>query len=194
MTMPLLKEKYRKEVVPGLCRRLGCKNVLQCPRLQKVVLNVGMGTASTSGETKFMEAVASELAVISGQRPIVTRAKKAISNFKIRRGVKIGCMLTLRGDRMYDFLYRLINFALPRIMDFRGVSVEGFDGRGNYTIGLREQIIFPEIEYDKVESVHGLNVTMVTTAKDDRGGYELLKALGMPFQRKGKKEKEEKAG
>ena len=186
MTAMNLKEKYSKEVVPYLCQRFGFQNKMQCPRLEKVVLSVGMGQAGTAGDTKFMDSVVEEMSAISGQRPVVTKAKKAISNFKIRKGLKIGCMLTLRGNRMYDFLFRLINFALPRIRDFRGVPDDSFDGRGNYTIGLKEQIIFPEIEYDKVNQVHGMNITMVTNAADDEQSYELLKALGMPFQRREK--------
>ncbi len=189
MTMPALKKTYRDKIVPQLCKQLGAGNVLQCPRLVKVVLNVGMGAASTSGDTKLMDSIASELAVITGQRPIVTKAKKAVSNFKIRRGVKVGCTVTLRGDRMYDFLYRLINFALPRIRDFRGIPDNSFDGRGNYTLGLKEQTIFPEIDYDKVEGTHGMDVTIVTTAVDNKGGFELLKAIGMPFRKRKEKGK-----
>ncbi len=188
MTAPALKEAYKNKVVPLLCKQLSCKNILQCPRLVKIVLNVGMGAASTSGDTKLMDSIASELAIITGQRPVVTKAKKAISNFKIRRGVKVGCMVTLRGDRMYEFLYRLINFSLPRIRDFRGIPDNAFDGRGNYTLGLKEQTIFPEIDYDKVEGTHGLDVTIVTTAADDKGGFALLKALGLPFRKRKKKE------
>jgi large subunit ribosomal protein L5 len=184
MTMPALKTKFQKEVLPKLLKELGYKNVHQCPRLKKVVLNVGMGAAATTGNTKLMDSIANELAVISGQRAVVTKAKKAVSNFKIRRGMNVGCMITLHGDMMYDFLYRLINFALPRIRDFRGIPDNSFDGRGNYTLGLKEQTIFPEIDYDKVEGVHGMDITVVTSAVDDKGAYELLKALGMPFRRK----------
>jgi large subunit ribosomal protein L5 len=162
---PRLQEKFQGEVVPALMQEFSYSTVMQVPRLQKVVLNIGM-----------------DLAAISGQKPVITKAKKSIAAFKLRQGMSIGAMVTLRGLRMYDFLDRLMNLALPRLRDFRGVSRRSFDGRGNYSLGLREQIIFPEIDYDKVDKIRGLEVAIVTTAPDDAQGYALLKRLGMPFR------------
>lgn len=178
--MARLKERYLKEVVPQLCRELGYKNRMQVPRLQKVTLNMGLGEAIQN--VKALDAGVAELTAMAGQKAVVTRAKKAISNFKLREGLPIGCMVTLRGDRMYEFLDRLMNVALPRVRDFRGVSDRSFDGRGNYSLGVREQIIFPEIDLDKIDKVRGLTVSIVTTARTDAEGKALLKALGMPFR------------
>jgi len=178
--MPRMKEKYRSKVAPQLMKDLGYKNVNQVPRLQKVVLNMGLGEAIQNA--KVMDSAVRELTAISGQKPIVTKARKAIANFKLREGMSIGCCVTLRGDRMFEFLDRLMSLALPRVRDFRGVSDRSFDGRGNYSMGIREQIIFPEIDLDEVDKVRGLSVSIVTTAKTDAEGKALLKALGMPFR------------
>jgi len=178
--MTRLKERYQKEIVPQLMKEQGYKNVYQVPRLEKVVLNMGLGEAIQNA--KALDAAAAELAAISGQRSVITKARKAISNFKLREGMSIGCMVTLRGPRMYEFLDRLMNVALPRVRDFRGVSDRSFDGRGNYSLGIREQIIFPEIDLDKIDKVRGLTVSIVTTARTDAEGKALLKALGMPFR------------
>jgi len=175
-----LQEGYKKDVVPALIRELGLKNVYQAPKLEKIVLNMGLGDATTDG--KLIESGIYALTMITGQKPVVTKAKKSVSNFKLREGASIGVMVTLRKDRMYEFLERLIVAALPRVRDFRGLSAKGFDGRGNYTFGIREQLIFPELEYEKIYKVKGMNVTIVTTAKDDIEGKALLKALGMPFR------------
>lgn len=175
-----LKERYQRELLPALRKELGCANPMQVPRLEKVVVNVGMGEASQN--VKLLDAAVEELSLIAGQRPVVTRARKAIANFKLREGMPIGCAVTLRGDRMYEFVDRLCNVALPRVRDFKGVSDRSFDGRGNYSLGIREQIIFPEINLDKVEKVHGLTVCIVTTARNDSDAKALLKALGMPFR------------
>jgi len=175
-----LQEEYKKDVVPVLIRELSLKNVYQAPKLEKIVLNMGLGDATTDG--KLIESGIYTLTMITGQKPIVTRAKKSVSNFKLREGASIGVMVTLRKDRMYEFLERLIVAALPRVRDFRGLSPKGFDGRGNYTFGIREQLIFPELEYEKIYKVKGMNVTIVTTAKDDIEGKALLKVLGMPFR------------
>jgi large subunit ribosomal protein L5 len=174
-----LREKYQTEVVPGLGQEFGYSSVMQTPRLVKAVVNIGLGEAIQNA--KALDAAVGDLTIIVGQKPVVTRAKKSIASFKLREGMSIGAMVTLRGDRMYDFLDRLINMALPRIRDFRGISRKSFDGRGNYSLGLREQIIFPEIDYDKVDKIRGLEVAIVTTATDDAQGYALLKRLGMPF-------------
>jgi len=181
---PRLKKRYRDEVVPALMKEFSYSNIMEVPRVQKVVLNVGLGEAVQN--IKLLDSVQKELASISGQRPVQTRAKKSIATFKLRKGVPIGCMVTLRGDRMYEFLDRLINLALPRIRDFKGVSGKAFDGRGNYALGLKEQFIFPEIDYDKVEIVHGLDVIICTTAKTDAEGKALLSNFGMPFSDKGR--------
>jgi large subunit ribosomal protein L5 len=178
--MARLKERYRQEIVPGLMKELGYSNPMQVPRLEKVVVNIGLGEASQN--VKLLDAAVEELAGITGQKPVVTRARKAIANFKLREGMPIGCAVTLRGERMYEFLDRLLNVALPRVRDFRGVSDRSFDGRGNYSLGVREQIIFPEINLDKVEKVRGLTVSIVTTARSDAEGKALLRALGMPFR------------
>jgi len=178
--MSALKDKYRSEAMSALMEEFGYKNVMQAPRLEKVVLNMGLGEAIQN--PKAIDAGVYTLTRISGQKPVVTRAKKAISNFKLREGASIGVMVTLRGDRMYEFLERLITAAIPRVRDFKGVSGKAFDGHGNYTIGVKEQLIFPEIEYDKVEKVSGLNISIITTAKTDAEGKSLLKHHGMPFR------------
>jgi large subunit ribosomal protein L5 len=175
-----LKLRYRKEVVPALMKELGLKNPNECPKLEKVVVNMGLGEALANN--KIMESAVDQMGAITGQKPVITRSRKAIANFKLREDQAIGCMVTLRGDRMYEFLDRLINIALPRVRDFKGVSPKAFDGRGNYTMGLREQIIFAEINYDQIEKVKGLNVSIVTTAGNDERGLALLKAIGVPFR------------
>jgi large subunit ribosomal protein L5 len=174
-----LKDKYRKEVVPNLIKEFQYKNVMQVPKLVKVVLNVGLGEAIQ--DIKLLEAAQKELDQICGQKSVITKAKKSIAGFKLRQGMPIGCKVTLRGDRMYEFLDRFISVSLPRIRDFRGVSGKSFDGKGNYAVGIREQFIFPEIDYDKVNMVHGLDVVICTTAGTDEEGKALLKNLGMPF-------------
>ena len=176
-----LKEKYQKEVVPGLQKEFSYKNPMQVPAVNKVVINIGMGEAIQNA--KAMDAAVSDLAVITGQRPVITRAKRSVAAFKLREGMQIGCMVTLRGDRMYQFLDKLMNVALPRLRDFQGVSADAFDGRGNYTLGLREQLVFPEIDYDKVDKVRGMEVSIVTTARTDEEGRRLLKLMGMPFKK-----------
>jgi large subunit ribosomal protein L5 len=178
--IPGLKSRYEETIVPGLMEGGRYVNRLQVPRLKKIVLNVGMGEAVQN--VKLLDVAVEELAVITGQRPVVTRAKRSIAGFKIREGMPIGCRVTLRGDRMYEFLDRLLHAVLPRIRDFRGVSFKAFDGRGNYTLGLKEQLIFPEIEYDSVQTVHGMDVTIVTTAGADAVARELLQRMGMPFR------------
>jgi large subunit ribosomal protein L5 len=175
-----LKEKYQTDVLPALNEEFKYSSIMQVPRLQKIVLNIGLGEALQN--PKALDAAVADLQMIAGQKPVITRAKKSIAAFKLREGQAIGAMVTLRGDTMYEFTDRLINLALPRIRDFRGVSRRSFDGRGNYSLGLREQIIFPEIEYDKVDKIRGLEVAIVTTAPDDAQGYALLKRLGMPFR------------
>ena len=177
---PRLKEKYQTEVVSALMQEFKYTTVMQVPRLEKVVLNIGLGEALQNN--KALDAAVGDLTAISGQKPVITKAKKSIAAFKLRQGQSIGAMVTLRGQKMYDFLDRLMNLALPRLRDFRGVSRRSFDGRGNYSLGLREQIIFPEIDYDKVDKIRGLEVAIVTTAPDDAQGYALLKRLGMPFR------------
>ncbi len=179
--VPRLLERYRKEVMPALRERFGYKNVMQIPKVEKVVVNIGLGEAIQNA--KALDAASRDLAVITGQKPLVTRARKSIATFKLRKGMPIGLKVTLRGRRMYDFLDRLFNIALPRVRDFRGVSPDAFDGRGNYSLGLREQLIFPEIDYDQVDRVRGLEVTIVTTAETDEEARELLRLLGMPFRR-----------
>lgn len=175
-----LKEKYQNEVVPALVQEFNYTTVMQAPRIEKVVLNIGLGEAIQNA--KALDAAVGDLATITGQKPVITKAKKSVAAFKLREGMPIGAMVTLRGAMMYEFLDRLISIALPRIRDFRGVSRRSFDGRGNYSLGLREQIIFPEIEYDKVDKIRGMEVAIVTTATDDAQGYALLKRLGMPFR------------
>ena len=175
-----LREHYVKSVVPALNKDFGYKNPWAVPKIEKVSINIGLGEAS--GNSKLMDGAVNELAAISGQRPVVTKAKKSIAAFKLREGMSIGCMVTLRGDRMYEFLDRLMNVALPRVRDFRGVSPKSFDGRGNYTLGLRDQLIFPEIDYNKVDKVKGMNISITTTAKTDAEGLALLRHMGMPFR------------
>lgn len=175
-----LKEKYQQEIAPALREELKLASVMQVPRIVKVVVNVGVGEAIQNA--KALDAAMDDLTAICGQRPVVTKARRSIAGFKLRQGMTIGAMVTLRQSRMYDFLDRLINLALPRIRDFRGISRRSFDGRGNYSLGVREQIIFPEIEYDKVDKIRGLEVVIVTTAPDDTQGYALLKRFGMPFR------------
>ena len=179
--MSRLKEKYQKEVVPQLMKEFGYKNIMEVPRLEKVVLNIGVGEGAHN--PKALEAAQRDLMAISGQKPVVTRARRSIAAFRIRKGMPIGVMVTLRGRRMYDFLDKLFNAVLPRIRDFRGLSRTSWDGRGNYSLGIREQIIFPEIDYDKIDKVRGLEATIVTTAGSDREALRLLELLGMPFQR-----------
>lgn len=176
-----LKEKYQNEVVPALMKQFNYTSVMQVPRIEKVVLNMGVGEAAHNA--KALDGAVSDLAAISGQKPVITRAKKSIAGFKIREGMPIGAKVTLRGDRMYHFLDKLFNVALPRVRDFRGVSNKAFDGRGNYTLGIKEQLIFPEIDYDKIDKVRGLDVVIVTTAKNDEECKALLTELGMPFQK-----------
>ncbi|MCD6280370.1 MAG: 50S ribosomal protein L5 [Deltaproteobacteria bacterium] len=179
--MARLKELYEKEVIPQLKKEFGYKNQHQVPRLVKVVVNMGLGEAVQ--DIKVIDKSMEELAMITGQRPVITRARKSVAAFKVREGMPIGCKVTIRGIRMYEFLDRLINAVLPRVRDFRGISPKGFDGRGNYTLGLKEQIVFPEVDYDKVDKLRGMNITIVTTAKTDEEGRSFLSALGMPFRR-----------
>ena len=178
--MSELKEQYKNKVVKAMTEKFGYKSVMQVPKLSKIVINIGLG--DTRENPKALENAIKELAQITGQKPIITKAKKSIAAFKIREGVYIGCTVTLRSDKMYDFAYRLFNVALPRVRDFRGVSSDSFDGRGNYSMGLKEQLIFPEIEYDKVDKVRGMDIVFVTTAETDEEAKELLKLLGMPFK------------
>lgn len=177
---PRLKEKYKKDIVPAMMKEFSYKNIMQAPKIQKVVLNVGLGEAIQN--IKLLDAAQKELAMITGQKALVTKAKKSIATFKLRQGMPIGCKVTLRGDVMYEFLDRLISAALPRIRDFRGVSGKSFDGRGNYSLGIKEQFIFPEIDYDKVEMVHGMDVIICTSAKTDKESKALLRYLGVPFR------------
>lgn len=178
-----LREHYHKNVVPALMKEFGYKNVMAVPKLEKVSLNIGLGEATQNA--KLMDGAVNELGLIAGQRPVVTKARKSIAAFKLREGMSVGCTVTLRGERMYEFLDRLFNTALPRVRDFRGVSAKSFDGRGNYTLGVKDQLIFPEIDYNKVEKVKGMNVNITTTAKTDAEGLALLKHLGMPFRQPG---------
>ena len=175
-----LKQRFKSEILAALMKERGYTNVFQVPRLEKVVINLGLGEAIQN--PKILDSAQAELAAITGQRPVITKAKKAIANFKLRKGLPIGCMVTLRGDRMYEFFDRLVNVALPRVRDFRGVSSKSFDGRGNYTLGVKDQLIFPEIDYAKVDKTKGMNVTITTTARTDAEGVALLKGLGMPFR------------
>ena len=177
---PRLIKRYKDEVVPQLMKDFSLENVMQVPRLARIVVNMGLGEAVQNA--KIVESAAEELTVITGRKPVITRAKKSIASFKLREGMPIGVMVTLRGEQMYDFLDRLVTIALPRTRDFKGISPKAFDGRGNYTLGIREQIIFPEINYDKVDRIKGMNVTFVTTAENDEQGRALLKSLGMPFR------------
>jgi len=178
--MARLKERYQKEVAPAVAKEFGITNPMAIPRVTKVVLNMGMGEAIANA--KILDTAADELRAITGQKPVVTKAKKSIASFKLRQGMPIGVMVTLRGERMYEFLDRLVSIALPRVRDFRGISPKAFDGRGNYTIGVREQLIFPEIDFNKVEKLRGMNITIITTARDDEQARALLKGLGMPFR------------
>ena len=177
--MARLKDKYQQEMVPALMQKFGYKNVMEVPGIEKVVVNVGLGEAIAN--SKALDAAVGDLQAITGQKPIVTRAKKSIAGFKLREGMPIGCKVTLRGERMFFFLDKLINIALPRIRDFRGISAKGFDGRGNYTVGIKEQLIFPEIEYDKVDKIRGMEITIVTSAQNDEEARELLRLMGTPF-------------
>ena len=178
--MSELKEQYQKNVIPALKQKFGYKSVMQVPKLNKIVINIGLG--DTRENPKELENAMKELAQITGQKPIITKAKKSIAAFKIREGQDLGCKVTLRSDKMYDFVYKLFNISLPRVRDFRGVSGDSFDGRGNYSLGLKEQLIFPEIEYDKVDKIRGMDIVFVTTAKTDEEAKELLNLLGMPFK------------
>ncbi|MDI9439465.1 MAG: 50S ribosomal protein L5 [Limnochordia bacterium] len=178
--MARMKEKYQTEVVPALMERFGYKNIMEVPRFEKIVLNIGVGEATQ--DPKALEAAVRDLETISGQKPVISHAKKSVAAFKLRAGMAIGCKVTLRGDRMFEFFDRLVSIALPRIRDFRGLSPASFDGRGNYSLGLREQLVFPEIDYDKIDKVRGLMVTIGTTAETDEEAYELLKLMGMPFR------------
>jgi large subunit ribosomal protein L5 len=178
--MARLKEQYTKEIVPLLMKQFGYKNIMQVPRIEKIVVNMGLGEAIQN--VKILDSASEELAVITGQKTVITKAKKSIASFKLRQGMPIGCMVTLRKERMYEFLDRLMNIALPRVRDFKGVSGKAFDGRGNYSIGIKEQLIFPEINYDKVEKIKGLNISIVTSAETDEEGKALLKGFGMPFR------------
>jgi len=178
--MARLKEYYKKEVVPALVKEFGYKNMMQVPKLDKIVVNMGLGEAIQN--VKALYSAADEISRITGQKPVITKAKKSISTFKLRQGMSIGCRVTLRGDRMYEFFDRFVNIALPKVRDFRGISPKSFDGRGNFATGLREQIIFPEIEYDKIEKTRGMNIVITTTAKTDDEARYLLKIMGMPFR------------
>ena len=180
---PTLKQKYQDEIVPNLQKEFGYKNVMQVPRLEKIVLNMGVGQAGqTGGDAKQLDGAVSDLATITGQKPAVTRAKKSIANFRLRQGARIGAKVTLRGARMYEFLDRLLNVALPRVRDFGGINPNSFDGRGNFAMGLKEQLTFPEIVYDKVDKVRGMDIIIVTTAPSDAEARSLLKAIGVPFR------------
>ena len=178
--MSRLRERYKKEIVPALAKEYSYKNVMAIPKLEKIVVNIGMGEAIQN--SKLLDAAVDELGLITGQRPVITRAKKSIASFKLRKGMPIGCMITLRGERMYEFLDRMVSVALPRVRDFRGLPTKSFDGRGNYTIGLRDQLIFPEIDYAKVNKIKGMNITLATTAKTDDEARTLLRLLGIPFR------------
>jgi large subunit ribosomal protein L5 len=178
--MAKLKEVYREKAVPALMKRFNYKNRMEVPKLEKIVINMGLGEAIQN--IKILDSAAQEISQITGQKPVITKSKKSIAQFKLRTGMPIGCMVTLRKERMYEFFNRLVNVALPRVRDFKGLSGKSFDGRGNYALGIREQLIFPEIHYDKIDKVKGMNIVIVTTAKTDEEGKELLKLLGMPFR------------
>ena len=178
-----LKEQYKTEVLPALVKQFNYTSVMQAPRLEKIVVNMGVGEAISN--VKFLEEAVSDLTIITGQKPVITKAKKSIANFKLREEMPIGCKVTLRGEKMYDFLEKIIKVALPRVRDFRGISASSFDGRGNYTFGVKEQLIFPEIDYDKINKVRGMDITIVTTATTDQEGFALLKEFGMPFKKEG---------
>lgn len=179
--MSRLKETYNNEIIDAMTKKFGYKNVMEVPKLDKIVINMGVGEAKDNA--KVLDAAVSDLEIIAGQKPVVTRAKNSIANFKLREGVAIGCKVTLRGEKMYEFLDRLVNLALPRVRDFRGVNPNAFDGRGNYALGIKEQLIFPEIEYDKVDKVRGMDIIFVTTAQTDEEARELLAQFGMPFKK-----------
>ena len=179
--MTRLKETYQKEIIDGMVKKFGYKNVMQVPKIEKIVINMGIGEAKEN--SKVLDAAMNDLAIIAGQKPVTTKAKNSIANFKIREGMPIGCKVTLRGERMYEFLDRLVTLALPRVRDFRGVNPNAFDGRGNYALGIKEQLIFPEIEYDKVDKVRGMDIIIVTTAATDEEARELLAQFGMPFKK-----------
>ena len=178
--MEKLKEQYVKEVVPAMMKKFNYKSIMEVPKLEKIVINIGLG--ETKDNPKALDNAINDLSIITGQRPVVTKAKKSIAAFKLREGAKIGCKVTLRSGKMYDFAYKLFNVALPRVRDFRGVSNNSFDGRGNYSLGVKEQLIFPEIEYDKIDKIRGMDIIFVTTAKTDEESKELLTLLGMPFK------------
>jgi large subunit ribosomal protein L5 len=178
--MARLKELYNKEIVPQLIKDFQYKNIMEVPKLEKIVVNMGLGEAVQN--VKILDSAVEELAAITGQKTVITKAKKSIASFKLRQGMPIGCMVTLRKEKMYEFLDRLVNVSLPRVRDFKGVSPKGFDGKGNYSLGVKEQLIFPEINYDKIDKIKGMNITIVTTAKSDEEGRSLLKLLGMPFR------------
>ncbi len=177
--IPRLQEKYDKEIVPALMEKFGYKNIMQVPKLEKIIINMGIGEAKEN--SKVLDSALADLQIIAGQKPVITRAKKSVANFKIRENMPIGCKVTLRKQKMYEFADKLLSIALPRVRDFRGVSSKAFDGRGNYALGVKEQLIFPEIEYDKVDKVRGMDIVFVTTAKTDEEARELLRFLGMPF-------------
>ena len=179
--MSRLKDFYNETIMSAMTEKFGYKNVMQVPKIEKIVINMGVGEAKENA--KVLESAVKDLTTIAGQKPVITKAKKSVANFKLREGMPIGCKVTLRGDRMYEFADRLINLALPRVRDFRGVSADSFDGRGNYALGIKEQIIFPEIEYDKVDKVRGMDIIFVTTANTDEEARELLRLFGMPFQK-----------
>lgn len=179
--MTRLQETYQKEIIDGMVKKFGYKNIMQVPKIEKIVINMGIGEAKEN--SKVLDAAMNDLAIIAGQKPVTTKAKNSIANFKIREGMPIGCKVTLRGERMYEFLDRLVNLALPRVRDFRGVNPDAFDGRGNYALGIKEQLIFPEIEYDKVDKVRGMDIIIVTTAETDEEARELLAQFGMPFKK-----------
>jgi large subunit ribosomal protein L5 len=178
--MARLKELYNKEIMPKMMKDFGYKNVMEVPKLQKIVINMGLGEAIQN--IKILDSAVVELAAIAGQKPVITKAKKSIASFKLRQGMPIGCVVTLRRDKMYEFLDRLVNVSLPRVRDFKGVSGKGFDGNGNYSLGVKDQLIFPEINYDKVDKIKGMNITIVTSAKNDEEGKALLRHMGMPFR------------
>jgi large subunit ribosomal protein L5 len=179
--MNRLLEKYRNEITPALMEKFNYSSIMESPRVSKIVINIGVGDAVAN--PKVLDDAVNELTLITGQKPLVTRAKKSIATFKLREGMPIGCKVTLRGDRMYDFLDKLVTIALPRVRDFRGINPKGFDGRGNYTLGIKEQLIFPEINYDKVSKIRGMDIVFVTTANTDQEAFELLKLFGMPFKK-----------
>jgi large subunit ribosomal protein L5 len=178
--MPRLKDKYRKEVVPALVKQFDYKNVMMCPGVTKVVVSMGVGASFT--DSKVFDGAVNDMTIITGQKPVITKASKSISNFKVREGMKVGCKVTLRGAIMWEFIDRLFNIVLPRVRDFGGIPRESFDGRGNFAMGLKEQLVFPEIQYDKIDRIRGMNIVIATTAKTDEEGRELLKALGLPFK------------